>query len=62
MRIYLDNCCYNRSYDDQSQLKFDYTKWRQSFVDSVETFDDLDRLLSETKERSRYGGRAETMI
>lgn len=21
MRIYLDNCCYNRSYDDQSQLR-----------------------------------------
>lgn len=21
MRIYLDNCCYNRPYDDQSQLK-----------------------------------------
>lgn len=62
MRIYLDNCCYNRPYDDQSQLKFDYTKWRQSFVDSVETFDDLDRLLLETKERSRYGGRAETMM
>ena len=20
MRIYLDNCCYNRPYDDQSQL------------------------------------------
>ena len=62
MRIYLDNCCYNRPYDDQSQLKFDYTKWRQSFVDSVETFDDLDRLLSETKERSRYGCRAETIL
>ena len=21
MRIYLDNCCYNRPFDDQSQLK-----------------------------------------
>ncbi|MBR6014313.1 MAG: hypothetical protein IK062_11135 [Selenomonadaceae bacterium] len=21
MRIYLDNCCYNRPYDDQTQLK-----------------------------------------
>lgn len=21
MRVYLDNCCYNRPYDDQSQLK-----------------------------------------
>lgn len=21
MKIYLDNCCYNRPYDDQSQLR-----------------------------------------
>ena len=21
MRVYLDNCCYNRPFDDQSQLK-----------------------------------------
>jgi len=21
LKIYLDNCCYNRPYDDQSQLK-----------------------------------------
>lgn len=21
MRIYLDNCCYNRPYDDQSQIR-----------------------------------------
>lgn len=25
--------------------KFDYTKWRQSFVDRIKTFDDLDTLL-----------------
>lgn len=25
--------------------KFDYTKWRQSFVDCIKTFDDLDALL-----------------
>lgn len=25
--------------------KFDYTKWRQSFVDRIKTFDDLDSLL-----------------
>ena len=34
MRIYLDNCCYNRPYDDQSQIRIssennDYTKWRR---------------------------------
>ena len=41
MRIYLDNCCYNRPYDDQSQMRVflesqaklhiqDYTKWRRT--------------------------------
>ena len=40
MRLYLDNCCFNRPFDDQSTLtirleteaeqeKFDYTQWRQ---------------------------------
>ena len=41
-RIYLDNCCFNRPYDDQTQLNiyletqaklhvksFDYTEWRK---------------------------------
>ena len=48
MKIYLDNCCYNRPYDDQSQLrisletisvimreKFDYTKWQQQRFDNM---------------------------
>ena len=30
----------------------DYTPWRQSFVDSIQTFDDLDRLLLKAKEKS----------
>ncbi|MCL2073737.1 MAG: hypothetical protein FWH18_07445 [Marinilabiliaceae bacterium] len=33
-RIYLDNCCFNRPYDDQSQTlllsePFNYTEWRR---------------------------------
>ena len=32
--------------------RFDYTKWRQSFVDSIQTFEDLDRLLLEAKKKS----------
>lgn len=38
MRVYLDNCCYNRPYDDQSQMRihletdsFDYTIWRKEY-------------------------------
>ena len=42
MRVYLDNCCYNRPFDPQEQLRIrleteaklevqsqDYTKWRE---------------------------------
>ena len=32
--------------------RFDYTEWRQSFVDDIQTFDNLDRLLLEVKEKS----------
>jgi hypothetical protein len=34
MRVYLDNCTYNRPFDDKDQLsiqadRFDYTEWQQ---------------------------------
>ena len=35
MRVYLDNCCYNRPFDDQAQLKVrvgDYTEWRKTHL------------------------------
>jgi len=35
MRIYLDNCSFNRPFDEQNQ-PFDYTKWRQGFVEKFE--------------------------
>ena len=38
MNIYLDNCCYNRPYDDQTSIiiqeKFDYTKWQREYFDA----------------------------
>lgn len=45
MKIYLDNCCYNRPYDDQSQVRiqletqaklFDYTVWQREYFDRLE--------------------------
>ena len=41
MRLYLDNCSFNRPYDNQGQPRiklepFDYTKWRESFVNQFE--------------------------
>ena len=26
MRVYLDNCCYNRPFDDQTQVKPQWTR------------------------------------
>lgn len=42
--------------------KFDYTQWRQSFVDSIGTFEDLDALLKQTKDQSQFGGSAEIVL
>ena len=54
MRVYLDNCCYNRPFDDQTQAKvrmetialmnrepFDYTEWRRENLFVGETVDSL---------------------
>ena len=32
LRIYLNMCCYNRTYDDQS---FDYTQWQRAYFDKM---------------------------
>ena len=42
--------------------KFDYTQWRQFFVDSIATFEDLDALLRQTKEQAQFGGSAEVVL
>ena len=44
------------------QEKFDYTQWRQSFVDSVTTFEDLETLLKQTKEQAQFGGNAGVVL
>ena len=115
MRVYLDNCCYNRPYDDQSQTRihietqakldiqdriqsghielaasyileaenaanpfarkrkdiqssailrerFDYTEWRQTFVKDIQTFDDLDKLLENTKKDARFNGNPDIIL
>ncbi len=42
--------------------KFDYTKWRQPFVDGIKTFDDLDALLTVAREKSRFGGNPDSVL
>ena len=42
--------------------KFDYTRWRQSFVDGIATFEDLDALLKQASEQAQFGGSAEIVL
>ncbi|MBO5559101.1 hypothetical protein [Ruminococcus sp.] len=35
MRIYLDNCCYNRPYDDQSQLRISLESQAKVYVQNM---------------------------
>jgi len=56
-RIYLDNCCFNRPYDDQTLLRepFDYTEWRKNnlFVgmNIDEIIDEADRYCKENRRK-----------
>ena len=42
--------------------KFDYTKWRQSFVSRIETFEDLDAFLAAAKEKRNFNGHPATIL
>lgn len=35
MRIYLDNCCYNRPYDDQSQIRINLETQAKLFIQNL---------------------------
>ena len=42
--------------------RFDYTAWRSSFVDGIRTFEDLDDLLTNTREKARFGGNTDLIL
>jgi len=42
--------------------RFDYTQWRQSFVDSIKTFDDLEDLIRQTNESAAFEGQADVIL
>lgn len=66
MRIYLDNCCYNRPYDDQKQIRISLI-YTERFISNLlrESFDytewrkkyfadvDLETFLNEAAEYSK---------
>jgi hypothetical protein len=52
-RIYLDNCSFNRPYDDQTLLRnyleaeqFDYTKWQENLFEDM-TIEELAKKADE---------------
>ena len=56
MKVYLDNCCYNRPYDDQSQLRISLETQAKLQIQSMIRNKDIE--LAEksdyTKWRQRY--------
>ena len=67
MRVYLDNCCYNRPFDDQSQLKVrlgtdgDYTEWRRTHLYQNVTLEELAAKAKEAGEIVRLRERVLAM-
>lgn len=46
MRIYLDNCCYNRPYDDQSQLRISLEAQAKMHIQNMIRNDELELVTS----------------
>ena len=74
MRVYLDNCCYNRPFDDQHNLatalesfailsreSADYTEWRQNQFDDL-TIEELGRATRESGEHIKSVLRADAAV
>jgi len=68
-RLYLDNCSFNRPYDDQSLLKnyieaeaktyiqkepFDYTEWQEHLFENM-TVEELSKKATEYREKTSSG-------
>lgn len=41
---------------------FDYTKWRHSFVDSINTFEELDAFVDQSKTKAQFQGNAKEIL
>jgi len=64
-RLYLDNCCFNRPYDDQSNLlnrmeteaklfiQEDYTEWQRNLYKDVPLNDFLNRAMEFRKQQAK---------
>lgn len=46
MRIYLDNCCYNRPYDDQSQIRIHLETQAKLYIQDLIKNDQIELVTS----------------
>ena len=42
--------------------RFDYTKWRRSLIDTVNTFEELDSFVEESEKRVQFNGMPKVII
>ncbi|MBR3622021.1 MAG: hypothetical protein IKN43_01560 [Selenomonadaceae bacterium] len=42
--------------------RFDYTRWRQTLIDEVKTFDDLDNFIDRTKTKAVFNGNPDVIL
>ena len=59
IRVYLDNCAYNRPYDERDQ--FDYTKWQRQHFDA-KTPEQISAEAGAYVSKHPYTGDASTII
>jgi len=55
LKLYVDNCCFNRPFDDQAQLRAkqqsDYTEFRYTLFEGM-TLDDICREAAQAKKEA----------
>ena len=47
---------------DEPAKDFDYTKWRHSFVDNINTFEELDAFVEQSKNKAQFQGNAKEIL
>ena len=52
VKIYLDNCCYNRPYDDQNQLKIELETKAKLYIQDLIVNNARESNLTRTDKRS----------
>ncbi|MBR1851617.1 MAG: hypothetical protein IJ794_00360 [Lachnospiraceae bacterium] len=60
LKAKFEKYCPNCSADDQSLS--DYTKWRQSIVDNITTFEELDDFVEKSHNKGKFAGTSKAVL